>query len=412
MQRRPPQILATMCLVMAQFPACGFAAQDYATQRQRMVVEEIEAAGVTEPRVLEAMRTTPRHEFVPAGFRQYAYFDAALPIGNEQTISPPFVVAYMTQQLDPQPSDRVLEIGTGSGYQAAVLSPLVNEVYTIEIVERLGRRAERTLERLGYENVHVRRGDGYRGWPEAAPFDKIIVTCSPEKIPAPLAEQLKEGGRMIIPVGERYQQNLFRVTKRDGKLRRQPLRATLFVPMTGTAEQARQVLPDAGRPQIINGSFEEVISRADTDEALPASWHYLRQVRVVTDDVAAPHGQRYLRFTSAAAGRASRALQGLALDGRQVSVVRLSAQIRGKDLQRGPTAQQRPAVLITFYDQRRAAIDSQQLGAWEGAFDWRPVTAELRVPPATREAIVRLGLLGGSGQLDIDNLSLRAVSTK
>ena len=201
MPRWPPQILAAMYLAIAQLPACGFAAEDYATQRQRMVVEEIEAAGVTDPRVLEAMRTTPRHEFVPAGFRQHAYFDTALPIGNEQTISPPFVVAYMTQQLDPQPGDRVLEIGTGSGYQAAVLSPLVKEVYTIEIVNRLGRRAERTLKKLGYENIHARRGDGFHGWPEAAPFDKIIVTCSPEKIPVPLTDQLKEGGRMIIPVG-------------------------------------------------------------------------------------------------------------------------------------------------------------------------------------------------------------------
>ena len=409
MPRCPPQFLAAMYLAIAQFPACGFAAEDYATQRQRMVAEEIEAAGITDPRVLEAMRTTPRHEFVPAGFRQHAYFDAALPIGNEQTISPPFVVAYMTQQLDPQPGDRVLEIGTGSGYQAAVLSPLVKEVYTIEIIDRLGRRAERTLKKLGYENIHVRRGDGFLGWPEAAPFDKIIVTCSPEKIPVPLTDQLKEGGRMIIPVGERYQQNLFRVTKRDGKLERQPLRATLFVPMTGAAEQARQVLPDPSRPQVINGSFEEVISRADTDEALPAGWHYLRQVRVVTDAVVAPHGQRYLRFTNAAAGRASRALQGLALDGRRVSVVRLSAQIRGKDLQRGPTAQQLPTVLITFYDQRRAAINSQVLGTWEGSFDWRPVAAELRVPSAAREANVRLDLLGGTGQLDIDNLSLQAV---
>ena len=410
MHRRLPQFLATTCSAIALLPACGFAAEDFPALRQQMVAEEIEAAGVTDPRVLKAMRTTPRHEFVPKGFRQHAYFDAALPIGNDQTISPPFVVAYMTQELDPQPTDRVLEIGTGSGYQAAVLSPLVAEVYTIEIVERLGRRAERTLQRLGYENVHVRTGDGYRGWPEAAPFGKIIVTCSPEEIPAPLVEQLKEGGRMIIPVGERYQQNLFRVTKRDGKLQRQPLRATLFVPMTGAAEQARQVLPDASRPKIINGSFEEVISRADTEVALPASWHYLRQVEVVTDETAAPDGQKYLSFTNATAGRASRALQGLALDGRRVSTVRLSAQVRGKDLQNGPTPQHRPAVLITFYDQRRAAIDNQKLGTWRGTFDWQPVTAKLRVPPAAREAIVRLGLLGGTGRLEIDELSLQAVS--
>ncbi len=403
-----PHFLTTTLLLLAHHPAFGFAEENYPAQRHQMVADEIEAAGVTDPRVLQAMRTTPRHEFVLKGFRQQAYFDAALPIGNNQTISPPFVVAYMTQQLDPRPTDRVLEIGTGSGYQAAVLSPLVADVYTIEIVDRLGRRAERTLKRLGYENVHVRTGDGYRGWPEAAPFDKIIVTCSPEEIPAPLVEQLNEGGRMIVPVGERYQQNLFRVTKQGGKLHREPLRATLFVPMTGAAEQARQVLPDASSPQVINGSFEEVISRADTDEALPAGWHYLRAVQVVSGDDA-PQGQRYLRFTNDEQGRASRALQGLALDGRRVRVVRLSAQVRGRDLENGPTPQQRPAVLITFYDQRRAAIDNQKLATWQGTFDWQPVTTELRVPAAAREAIVRLGLLGGTGRLEIDELSLRAV---
>jgi len=408
MQRQLLQFLAIMYLVLAQLHVRGIAA-DRAIQRQRMVAEEIEAAGVTAPRVLNAMRTTPRHEFVPKGFQEQAYYDAALPIGDNQTISPPFVVAYMTQELDPQPTDRVLEIGTGSGYQAAVLSPLVKEVYSIEIVKRLGRRAERTIHRLGYENVHVRTGDGYLGWPEAAPFDKIIVTCSPEEIPAPLVEQLKEGGRMIIPVGERYQQNLIRVSKREGKLHREPLRATLFVPMTGTAEQARQVLPDSSRPQITNGSFEEVISRADTERPLPASWHYLRQVQVAIDEASAPHGKNFLRFTNTTSGRASRALQGLAIDGRRVSAVMLSAQVRGKNLQNGPTSQQRPAVLITFYDQRRAAIDNQKLGSWEGTFDWRPVTAKLRVPPAAREAIVRLGLLGGTGRLDVDSLTLRAV---
>jgi protein-L-isoaspartate(D-aspartate) O-methyltransferase len=408
MRRRTAHFLTTTYLVLAISPACGFAEENYQAQRHQMVAQEIDAAGVTNPRVLEAMRGTPRHEFVPKGFREQAYFDAALPIGDNQTISPPFVVAYMTQELDPQPTDRVLEIGTGSGYQAAVLSPLVKEVYTIEIVQRLGHRAERTLRRLKYENVQVRTGDGYLGWPEAAPFDKIIVTCSPEDIPTPLVEQLKEGGRMIIPVGERYQQNLFRVTKRNGTLHREPLRATLFVPMTGTAEGARQVLPDASRPQIVNGSFEETISRDDSNEVMPASWHYLRGAQVVSgDDV--PHGGRYLRFSNDQPGKASRALQGMAIDGRRVRSVRLSAQVRGRNLENGPTPQQQPAVLITFYDSRRAAISNKKLAAWQGSFKWKRVTVELRVPPAAREAIVRLGLMGGVGRLEIDELLLEVV---
>ena len=188
-------------LTVLLFIASQIHAQDYRIAREQMVVEEIEAAGVKDTRVLDSMRVTPRHEFVLTKWKGQAYFDAALPIGDRQTISPPYVVAYMTEQIDPQPSDKVLEIGTGSGYQAAVLSPLVGEVYTIEIVERLARRAEQTLQRLDYENIQVRSGDGYQGWPEAAPFDKIIVTCSPDGIPQPLVDQLEYGGSMIIPVG-------------------------------------------------------------------------------------------------------------------------------------------------------------------------------------------------------------------
>jgi len=384
--------------------AASTAPPDFPRQRERMVAEEIEAAGVTHPAVLGSMRATPRHEFVLGGFRKQAYFDAALPIGERQTISPPFVVAYMTQELDPQPTDKVLEIGTGSGYQAAILSPLVAQVYTIEIVERLGRRAERTLQRLGYRNIHVRTGDGYLGWPEAAPFDKIIVTCSPEAIPQPLVDQLREGGQMIVPVGERYQQNLYRVTKRDGKLQREVLRATLFVPMTGAAEAVRKVLPDAINPGIVNGGFEKVIGQQVTgDNSLPASWHYLRQARIARDTAGQ---QRYLSFSNNEPGRASRALQGLALDGRQISTIKLSARVRGLELRPGPTPSQRAAAMVTFYDQRRAVIGSERLANWKETFDWRTESKVIQVPLATREAIVRLGLLGGVGRLDVDDVSI------
>ena len=167
-----------------------------------MVEYEVVAAGVKDKRVCDAMRATPRHLFVPDALRRYAYFDISLPIGEGQTITSPFTVAYMTEHLEPQPGDKVLEIGTGSGYQAAVLSGLVAEVYTIEIVEPLGRRAAETLRSLGYDNVKTKIGDGYQGWAEHAPFDKIIVTCSPENVPKPLVEQLKEGGRLVVPLGQ------------------------------------------------------------------------------------------------------------------------------------------------------------------------------------------------------------------
>ena len=261
----------------ASLPAQG--TYDFRRARRAMVENEIIGAGVKDPRVIEVLLKTDRHEFVPRKLRRMAYYDMALPIGANQTISSPFIVSFMTESLDPQPTDKVLEIGTGSGFQAAVLSPLVAEVYTIEIVESLGRQAERVLKRLRYENVHVRVGDGFKGWPEHAPFDKIIVTCSPEKVPVPLVEQLREGGRMVVPVGERYQQTLYLFTKRDGKLAKESLRPTLFVPMTGTAEANREVKPDPSNPQIVNGDFES----ATDEEQLVPGWYYGRQVRLQED---------------------------------------------------------------------------------------------------------------------------------
>jgi protein-L-isoaspartate(D-aspartate) O-methyltransferase len=160
-----------------------------------------------------------------------------LPIGYGQTISQPYIVAFMTQQLAPKPTDRVLEIGTGSGFQAAVLGQLVREVYTIEIVEPLAKRAAEVLARLGYTNIHARAGDGFKGWPEAAPFDAVIVTCSPTEVPKPLVEQLKEGGRMIIPVGSAGDQSLYILEKKHGKVEQRAVMRVAFVPMTGEAER-------------------------------------------------------------------------------------------------------------------------------------------------------------------------------
>jgi protein-L-isoaspartate(D-aspartate) O-methyltransferase len=186
------------------------------------------------------MRTIPRHELVPLEVRRQAYDDHPLPIGHGQTISQPYIVAFMTQALNPRTNDVVLEVGTGSGYQAAVLAGLVQRVYTIEIVEPLARRAEADLQRLAITNVQVRAGDGYKGWPSAAPFDAIIVTCAPDHIPQPLIDQLKEGGRMIIPVGPTYDQSLYLLRKEGGKVRQQAILPVIFVPMTGQAKESKR----------------------------------------------------------------------------------------------------------------------------------------------------------------------------
>jgi protein-L-isoaspartate(D-aspartate) O-methyltransferase len=210
---------------------------DLARQRERMVKEQLMPRGIHEERVLAAMAKVPREEFVPEYLRAASYADQPLPIGYDQTISQPFIVAFMTEQLRPQPTNRVLEIGTGSGYQAAILAELVAEVYSIEIIEPLARTAEATLQRLGYKNVHVKVGDGYKGWPEHAPFDIVIVTCAPDHVPPALADQLKEGGRMIIPVGGPGDQELYLLEKEHGTLHRRAVSPVRFVPMTGEAQK-------------------------------------------------------------------------------------------------------------------------------------------------------------------------------
>jgi protein-L-isoaspartate(D-aspartate) O-methyltransferase len=215
--------------------------EDAAKDRERMVAGQIEARGVRDPRVLDALRAIPRHEFVPDEQRTHAYEDRPLPIGEGQTISQPYIVAVMTELLELDGSEKVLEIGTGSGYQAAVLAKLAREVWSIEIVPELARRAEADLRRLGYANVHVRDGDGYRGWPEQAPFDAIIVTAAPGHVPEPLVEQLALGGRMVLPVGDRSQDLVLLVRGEEG-VRQERLLGVRFVPMTGEAERREEGL--------------------------------------------------------------------------------------------------------------------------------------------------------------------------
>ena len=202
-----------------------------------MVERQLKARDIKDERVLAAMAKVPREEFVPPESRVASYEDGPLSIGYDQTISQPYIVAFMTEQLRLKPGDRVLEIGTGSGYQAAILAELVSEIYSVEIVEPLAKNAEATLQRLGYKNVHVKIGNGYKGWPDAAPFDAIIVTCAPEKVPQPLIDQLKDGGRVVIPVGERFAQQLYLLEKKNGQMKESVTLPVRFVPMVREATE-------------------------------------------------------------------------------------------------------------------------------------------------------------------------------
>jgi len=376
----------------------------FAAERERMVADSIADEGVTNERVLESMRTVPRHQFVRADLRRLAYADQALDLGFKQTISAPSVVGYMTQVLDPQPTDVVLEIGTGSGYQAAVLSSLVKDVYTIEIVEPLGKRAAATLEMLDYKNIHCLIGDGYKGWPEHAPFDKIIVTCSPEDIPVPLVEQLKEGGKMIIPLGERYQQVFHLLEKKDGKLEQKKLIPTLFVPMTGRSEELREVQPDPQRPKIVNGSFEE----STLIEGHADGWHYHRRGTLKQDS--APDGKQYICFENHQAGRTAHALQAAAVDGSVIGELAFSGRVKTSDIHQGATPSQLPGCVIHFFDGKRIPIGTVTVGPWIADQEWTRIKRSVPVPGAAREMIFQVGLNGATGTVSVDALEIQGVA--
>ena len=210
----------------------GFSQEtDWKNWTKKMVREQIIRRGISNNQVIDVMQNTPRHRFVPDGVADYAYQDNALPIGKGQTISQPYIVAFMTETLDVDSTYKVLEIGTGSGYQAAVLSPLVKHVYTIEIVKMLAERADSTLKALSYNNVTVRWGDGYKGWPEEAPFDRIIGTAAPPEIPKALIDQLKPGGKMVLPVGTNWQEIVVLTKSKSGKIQKKNVLPVRFVPM-------------------------------------------------------------------------------------------------------------------------------------------------------------------------------------
>jgi protein-L-isoaspartate(D-aspartate) O-methyltransferase len=375
----------------------------YEARRNWLVDNVIVPGGVKNPAVLKSIRTTARHDFVPREHLDKAYLDMAIAIGEKQTISSPFIVAFMTEALQPKPTDRVLEIGTGSGYQAAVLSPLVKDVYTIEIVEDLGQRTMDLLAELGYENVHCLIGDGYKGWPEFAPFDKIIVTCSPDRVPEALGKQLKEGGLMVIPVGDRYQQMLYLMRKKNGKLEKDELTPTLFVPMTGAAEQQRQVQPNGADPVLLNTSFEEPLIR---NYHVPG-WYY--QFGCIQVEDSGVDGKYAVEFRSVDPNWPNMLLQGIPLDGTKVRKIKLGGSVMTKDVKMSRD-RKTPTIAIQYFNSNRDLIGVNYIDGFKGTRGWKRTEKIFPVPQEAKEAIVSIGLFGAEGMARFDNIVCEPVS--
>ncbi len=378
----------------------------FTEKRLQLIERVLKPGGIRDAAVLRAVTETRRHEFVPENVRDQAYSDRSLPIGEHQTISSPFIVALMTEILKPKATDHVLEIGTGSGYQAAVLSPLVESVYSIEIVAELQTRTTALLKRLGYKNIYTKTGDGYLGWPEHAPFDKIIVTCSPDKIPQPLVDQLKDGGLMVIPVGERYQQMLRGYRKVDGKMVSEYARPTLFVPMTGAAESNRTVLPDGSNPKLVNGDFE-----AKATERFIPQWYYEFGAEL-TQDASAPKGKQVVQFSSDKVGSPSMLLQAVPLDGRVISKVELSGHVTTLGVKVSTKFEDQPFIILQFFDENRNWISYEWLGPFIGDTPWKHTKREVMIPAEAREAIVMIGLFGAVGTARFDGIDLQVLERR
>jgi protein-L-isoaspartate(D-aspartate) O-methyltransferase len=403
----PSVTLGFWALLLFNAPFCPAQTTDIQEQkRTRLVQDVLIPSGIKSQQVIDAMLATERHLFVPERLRDRAYFDMALPIGDAQTISSPLIVATMTQALELQPTDKVLEIGTGSGYQAAVLSPLVKEVYTIEIVESLGLSAKKLLGSMPkYNNVTVKVGDGFLGWPEHAPFNKIIVTCSPENVPQPLIDQLADGGLIVIPVGERYQQTLYLMRKKGKELEQEALLPTLFVPMTGQAEASRQKQADPTNPVLVNGDFELPLP----ENGHIVGWYYQRGL-TWENDSDSPSGKYYVRFDNDIAGQPTSLLQGLGIDGRAVTHIKLSGSVKVDGAKQGVSSDELPAISIQFFDENRKRVGIHWLGPFRGTKKWQNVHETFRVPLGTREAIVSIGLFGATGTACFDNVLLESVT--
>ncbi|MGV3606304.1 MAG: protein-L-isoaspartate O-methyltransferase [Planctomycetaceae bacterium] len=377
--------------------------QALASARQRMVREEIEAQGIKNAALLDAMREVPRDQFIPTHRRNVAYLNVAITYGDGHVVLPPLVIAHAIEQLDPKLNDKVLVIGTGTGYSTALLSRMSKEVFSIEIDRATALTAEETLRRLKYSNIQLKVGDGFEGWKEHAPFQKIIVECSPDTVPPALIEQLDEGGSLLIPVGDDYDQTMYLMKKVNGQLETVSMWPTLLVPMKGRAEELRSSSSEKPRPPSINnGGFEEIVPGSDN---LPAHWTYVRQAKVIEGE-RFPEGNRALQFLNDTPGHLSTAIQAFPVDGKSVSEITLSFRVWGKEIRPGLTRQQLPRLEVRFFDEKRRPCGGDWVGGWFLTFDWVQKTRRFSVPRQAKFAIVQIGLDGATGEIRFDDLRI------
>ena len=394
--------IVPLLLVSPQPAAAQSGMRELLEARRLMVQEEIAAQGIENERLLEAMREVPREQFIPLYKRNLAYLNLAVTYGDGQVILPPLVTAHLIEQLDPQKNDKVLVIGAGSGYSSALLSRMCREVYAVEIDRNVAATAEETLNRLKYTNVKLRVGDGFEGWQEHAPYQRIIVECSPDSVPKPLVEQLAEGGVLLVPVGTEFDQTMHLCKKVNGELTTVSLWPTLLLPMKGKAEEFRSQSEKLRTPSILNGGFEEIVPKT-TD--VPASWAYVRQGRVITDSTC-PEGKYSLSFINVTPVVAATALQAFPVDGKSISELTLACKIWGKEIRPGQNRQELPRVEVRFFDEKRRFVGGEWMGGWNMTFNWLPKEHVFSVPRTAKFALLRIGLGGATGEIRFDDFRL------
>ncbi|MCE9528021.1 MAG: protein-L-isoaspartate O-methyltransferase [Planctomycetales bacterium] len=370
--------------------------------RRLMVQEEIANQGIENERLLEAMRDVPREQFVPLSRRNLAYLNVAIAYDDGQVILPPLVTAHLIEQLNPHKNDKVLVIGPGSGYSTALLSRMVREVFAVEIDPVIAKTAEETLARLKYTNVKVRVGDGFEGWKEHAPYQRIIVECSPDSVPKALVEQLAEGGILLVPIGDEFDQTMHLCKKENGKLTTLSLWPTLLLPMKGKAEELRSQSEMPRDPSILNGGFEELVPKT---KDVPAHWAYVRQGRAIAGEFC-PEGKNSLAFVNLTPGAAAMALQAFPVDGKKVSELSFACNVWGKDIRPGQNRQQLPRVEVRFFDEKRRLVGGDWMGGWNLTFDWLGKEHVFSVPRTAKFAVLRIGLCGATGEIRFDDLKL------